>query len=216
MAGISDSRPSPIAGMWYEADPKRLEQQVDGYIDAAHLPVLDGEVIGIIAPHAGHRYSGPTAGYAFRAIKGMSYDLVAVISPMHGYHPASLLTTAHKSYETPLGKVPVDIEAVDFLSHLLASQTGTELTPIANDGEHSLEIELPFLQRAISGAFQLLPVMVRTHAAPAVEALGKGVGTCAETCIATHPGSQHRFIPFLPRGGGTPPGCQYAGNNQHF
>lgn len=175
MAGISDVRPSPIAGTWYTADPKRLAHQMDEYIAAAKLPDLNGEVIGIIAPHAGHRYSGPTAGYAFRAVQGNSYDLVAVLSPMHGFHPASLLTTAHKAYSTPLGNIPVDIDALQELTQLMLQQSKAELIPVANDGEHSLEIELPFLQRAIQGEFHLLPVMVRTQAAMTIETLGKSL-----------------------------------------
>ncbi len=175
MAGISDIRPSPIAGTWYTADPKRLAHQVDEYLAAAKLPDLHGEVIGIIAPHAGHRYSGPTAGYAFRAIQRNSYDLVVVISPMHGFHPASLLTTAHTAYSTPLGNIPVDAEAIKELTELMLQQSGADLFPVANDGEHSLEIELPFLQRAVEGDFHLLPVMVRTQSARTIEILGKSL-----------------------------------------
>lgn len=175
MAGISDIRPSPIAGMWYTADPKRLAQEVDDYISTAHLPALEGEVIGVVAPHAGHRYSGSTAGYAFRTVKGCSFDVVAVISPMHGYHPAGLLTSAHRFYSTPLGNIPVAADLVDALARLLLDRTGVELTSIANDGEHSLEIELPFLQRALTGSFDLLPIMVRTQAPAVLEALGKAL-----------------------------------------
>lgn len=175
MAGISDIRPSPIAGMWYTADPKRLAQEVDDYISTAHLPALEDKVIGVVAPHAGHRYSGSTAGYAFRTVKGCSFDVVAVISPMHGYHPAGLLTSAHRFYSTPLGNIPVAADLVDALARLLLDRTGVELTSIANDGEHSLEIELPFLQRALTGSFDLLPIMVRTQAPAVLEALGKAL-----------------------------------------
>ncbi len=172
MAGIFDVRPSPIAGMWYTADPKRLAKEVDEYISAAHLPPLEGDVIGVIAPHAGYRYSGPTAGYAFRSVKGASFDVVAVISPMHGYHPAGLLTSAHRFYSTPLGNIPISKDLVEGLTRLLHDRTGVELTPVANDGEHSLEIELPFLQRALAGSFDLLPIMVRTQAPAVLQALG--------------------------------------------
>ena len=175
MAGISDIRPSPIAGMWYTADPNRLAKEMDEYIAAAHLPQLEGEVVGVIAPHAGYRYSGATAGYAFRTVKGAAFDVVAVIAPLHGYHPAGLLTSAHRFYSTPLGNIPVASDLVDDLARLLLDRTGVELTPVANDGEHSLEIELPFLQRALTGSFDLLPIMVRTQAPAVLEALGKAL-----------------------------------------
>ncbi|HEX2698525.1 MAG TPA: AmmeMemoRadiSam system protein B, partial [Anaerolineales bacterium] len=86
-------RPSPIAGQWYEGDPKALARAVDSYLDKAELPDLLGELIGVIAPHAGHRYSGPVAGYAFSALRGRTFDLVAVLSPFHNLHHAPLLTS---------------------------------------------------------------------------------------------------------------------------
>jgi AmmeMemoRadiSam system protein B len=158
---ISDLRPSPIAGTWYDANPQRLTRSVDDYLDQAELPELAGEVLGVIAPHAGHRYSGPVAGYAFTAVRGLTPDLVVVLSPMHQAYPQPLITTAHAAYATPLGNVPVDKTASDDLSSRLQAHLGYGLSPVAYDQEHSLEIELPFLQRALGAAFTLLPVMVR-------------------------------------------------------
>src|SRR5262245_34438946 len=76
-----DVRPSPIAGTWYEGNAKSLAHSVDEYLNKAKLPELDGEVVAVIAPHAGHRYSGAVAGYAFAALRSRSPDLVAVVSP---------------------------------------------------------------------------------------------------------------------------------------
>ena len=163
MNGIAEVRPSPIAGAWYSANADQLQKQIDRYLTAPHLPDLGGEVVGVIAPHAGHRYSGPTAGYAFSTVLGQQRDLVVVLSPMHAAYPANLLTSAHKAYATPLGPVWVDLEAVNQLDELL-SLDGLHLTAVQNDQEHSLEIELPFLQRALRGDFKLLPVMVRSQA----------------------------------------------------
>ena len=107
-----DVRRSPIAGTWYEADPKTLKREVDGFMDAAHLPALSGEVLGIIAPHAGYYYSGPVAGYAFAAVRGAKPDLVAVLAPYHQFHHAHLLTADHKGYATPLGTVSISQSAI--------------------------------------------------------------------------------------------------------
>jgi MEMO1 family protein len=161
MASVSELRPSPIAGTWYEGNPQRLGRLMDEYLDHAKLPKLEGEVIGVIAPHAGHRYSGPVAGYAFAAMRGLAPSLVAVISPMHQPYPQPLITTAHSAYTTPLGNVPVDRQAVEDVSARVKSKLGFGLSSVAYDQEHSLEIELPFIQRAIGTAFKLLPVMVR-------------------------------------------------------
>ena len=172
MATIAPVRPSPIAGSWYEGNPKALARIVDQYLDQAELPELPGEVIAIIAPHAGHKYSGPVAGYAFAPLRVRSFDLVAVLSPMHQPTYESLLTTAHQAYATPLGQVPVDQDAVADLDARLQSLLGKGLAPVAYDQEHSLEIELPFLQRTLPGGFKLLPVMVRSQSAKVSEALG--------------------------------------------
>lgn len=172
MATITPVRPSPIAGAWYEGDPKALGRAVDMYLDRAELPDLPGEVMAVIAPHAGHIYSGPVAGYAFAPLRGRSVDLVAVISPMHQPYYEPLLTTAHSAYGTPLGSVPVDMEALGELDGRLLKSLGYGLAKVAYDQEHSLEIELPFLQCALDGEFKLLPVMVRTQSAQVSHLLG--------------------------------------------
>jgi hypothetical protein len=172
MAVIAPVRPSPIAGTWYEGNPKALARVVDQYLDQAELPEIRGEVIAVIAPHAGHIYSGPVAGYAFASVRGTTPDIVAVLSPMHQPYYETLLTTAHSAYETPLGRVPVDPDIVAILDSRLRTSLGYGLTPVAYDHEHSLEIELPFLQRALGAGFKLLPVMVRTQSAQVSQQLG--------------------------------------------
>lgn len=171
MAAISDLRPSPIAGTWYTANPQRLAGEIDGYLASAALPPLEGEVVGLIAPHAGYRYSGQVAGYAFKAVQGKSYDLVAVLSPMHHAYPQALLTTAHRAYSTPLGSIVVDCQAVESLNRLLEPDD-QRVEQVAEDPEHALEIELPFLQRALAGPFTLLPVMLRAQGPRLSQQLG--------------------------------------------
>jgi hypothetical protein len=172
MKNISEIRPSPIAGSWYSDDPQKLASQVDRYIQAARLPAIEGRVIAIMAPHAGHRYSGAVAGYAFAALCGMSPQVITVVSPMHYPYTEALLTTAHQAYATPLGSIPVDLENVDRLDQVLRKKSGYSLARVANDPEHSLEIELPFLQRSIQSSFKLLPVMVRDSSRSVARALG--------------------------------------------
>lgn len=173
-----DVRPSPIAGQWYEADPEMLARNVDEYLEEAQLPELDGEVIAVIAPHAGHTYSGVIAGYAFAALRSRRPDLVAVIAPMHHPYFEPLITTAHDAYSTPLGDVPVDKDAMLELDVILKSELGFGLSPVSNDKEHSIEIELPFLQRLFSSEkskWKLLPVMVRAREPEVSQGLGKAL-----------------------------------------
>ena len=176
-----DVRPSPIAGKWYESDPTILARIVDGYLDEAKLPELDGEVIAVIAPHAGHQYSGAVAGYAFETLRGRSPKLVAVIAPMHHPYSQPLITSAHDAYSTPLGDVLIDQDALSKLDEALQSHLGFGLSPVSNDPEHSLEIELPFLQRALKPGWKLLPVMVRAQEPRVSEALGKALAEVLAT-----------------------------------
>ena len=163
MPAVSELRPSPIAGTWYPGDPQRLASQVDAYLDNARLPELAGEVMAVIAPHAGYVYSGATAGHAFASVRGKEYARVVLLSPLHGYHPAPFITTAHQGYQTPLGTVWIDQDGLSVLEDELAAHGLHGFERIRHDKEHSQEIELPFLQRALQGEFKLIPIMVRSH-----------------------------------------------------
>ena len=177
MQTTPDLRPSPIAGTWYEGKPETLKRNIDAYIDNAELPDLPGDVIAVIAPHAGHRYSGAVAGYAFKTLRGRAPELVAVISPMHQPYSQLLITSSHEAYSTPLGAIPIDKTAIEELDTALQADLGIGLSPVPRDQEHSLEIELPFLQRALASEFKLLPVMVRAQAPRISEGLGKALAS---------------------------------------
>jgi len=178
---MSNPRPSPIAGRWYPDNPKQLADTVDGYINAATLPDLDGEVVGVMAPHAGLIYSGPVAGYAFAALQGIEPEVVAVVSPMHHPYNQPLLTTSHSDYATPLGLVPVDHQNLGILNDKLKAEADIQLSPISNDPEHSLEIELPFLQRVFPKGFRLIPVMVRDQTRRIARALGLALASVLQS-----------------------------------
>ncbi len=160
-----DIRPSPIAGRWYPGDPARLAETVDGYLAAAEVPAIPGQIIGLLAPHAGHRYSGPVAGHAFKLVQGMDIDTVALVGPSHHRYQADILTTGHTAYQTPLGDVPVDHAALEMLRKTVPVE------PVRWDAEHSLEIELPFLQRVLR-EFQLIPLALIDQSLGAAETLG--------------------------------------------
>jgi AmmeMemoRadiSam system protein B len=160
----STSRPSPIAGTWYTSEPTALSNQIDTFINDAKINVEDihRKVIGLAAPHAGHRFSGKTAGYAYKTIKGEKRDLVVILSPFHQYFPGDLISTVYRAYSTPLGEIPVDTDALVELENAL-KKSDIPIHQVSNDPEHSLEIQLPFLQRALKADFKLLPLMVRSR-----------------------------------------------------
>ena len=167
-------RPSPLRGQWYPNDAAVLAAQVDRLLEqgAARLPDLPGPPLALVAPHAGIRYSGPVAGTAFAAVRGRAVRHVALLGPMHYVYRPPILTTAHQAYETPLGVVPVATDMLAALNQALTDTLGLGLTPVAQDPEHSLEMELPFLQRALAPGFHILPLMFRTVEPAVLEAVG--------------------------------------------
>jgi MEMO1 family protein len=175
MVAFPDYRPSSIAGKWYPARPDLLTKSVDEYIHRAELPPFKGKVIAVVSPHAGYKYSGAVAGYAFASLLGLRLDLIAVVAPMHHPLPHRLISSAHQAYLTPLGPVEIDQKALNELDQDLAEALGFGLTLIREDPEHSLEITLPFLQRALSDPFQLLPVMVRDQRRSTMIQLGRSL-----------------------------------------
>jgi hypothetical protein len=169
---MSNVRPSPIAGTWYPGQTTQLAQTVDAFLaEATQSPVaVPGQIMGVVAPHAGHRYSGRVAAHAFGPLRGTEVDVIALIGPMHSAGSSRLLTTGHDAFWTPLGEVAVD------RAGLAAVQAACEIPiqAIFNDPEHSLEIELPFLQR-IFESFQLIPIMMRDDSPAACLALGQAL-----------------------------------------
>ncbi|MGD2251526.1 MAG: AmmeMemoRadiSam system protein B [Anaerolineales bacterium] len=179
-----DVRPSPIAGAWYPGSAEALKASVDDQLQAAQPPTIAGQIVALIAPHAGHRYSGQVAGAAFRHLEDMHPEVVAVVSPMHHFHAARVLSTGHDAYGTPLGEVQVDHDLIEQIQAHLRKE-GLELERVRNDQEHSLEIELPFLQRMLHKPFRLLPLMLRDQSRPVAFAVGKALAAVlsGETAI---------------------------------
>lgn len=170
---VEDIRPSPIAGTWYPSNEHTLVKQLDEYLSNAEVPEIRGEVIAVITPHAGLRYSGPVAGHAFRMLQDTNTELAAVISPMHHPYYDPLLTTSHQAYSTPMGNITVNHDLLRKIDTRLKENLGFGLVMISKDPEHSLEIELPFLQRVIKSPFSLIPIMIRDQNIQIARILGE-------------------------------------------
>ncbi len=146
-------RPSTISGTWYPGDGNQLRNAIETYFSKVDIPPVKGKVMALISPHAGYYYSGQVAAYGYRQIVGKSYDVVVVISPLHRMAAGAYVSTHVSFYQTPLGNIPVAEKLVDRISQEI------DLRQISTDNEHSLEIQLPFLQVALK-SFSLLPIMV--------------------------------------------------------
>lgn len=192
-----DTRPSPIAGTWYPGTPQALAESVDRQLAQADVTVPQGEIIAVVAPHAGHQYSGQVAALAFRCLQGLSPRVVAVVSPLHQPYPGAILTTAHQAYATPLGEVPVALALLDRLDEHLAQHYDIPLERVRCDREHSLEIELPFLQRVLSQPFHLLPVMLRDQSEATIQAAGHALAAvlAGESAVLVASSDLSHFYP---------------------
>jgi len=151
------TRPPAVAGMFYPADPAVLRQEVDRFIEDAALPDRPLPK-AIIVPHAGYMYSGPIAGTAYRAIRGLRGQVrrVVLLGPAHRVYVRGLGASSATSFDTPLGTVRLARGAID---DLLAQLPFVQILDDAHAPEHSLEVQLPFLQETL-GEFELLPFVV--------------------------------------------------------
>jgi AmmeMemoRadiSam system protein B/AmmeMemoRadiSam system protein A len=161
-------RPPAVAGQFYPGNPDSLARDVDRFIAAAGAVEVDGDVVGIVAPHAGYVYSGGVAGHAYAAVKGRAYDTVVVVAPSHRVAFRGTAVYAEGAYRTPLGTVPVD---AGLAAAILDSAAGIVDEPRVHRDEHSLEVQVPFLQRAL-GRFSIVPVIMGDQSHSAVRALG--------------------------------------------
>lgn len=166
-------RPAAVAGAFYPADPKELSQMIDDMLAKASPPPVDGEILAAVAPHAGYPYSGPIAAWTYAALRGHNYSRVVVIAPSH--YVAFDFTSVYDgdAYKTPLGVIPVDKEFAHRLAKMSStiqlSEKGHQAT--ADAPEHSVEVELPWLQKVL-GSFELVPIVMGDQSYESSRALG--------------------------------------------
>jgi AmmeMemoRadiSam system protein B len=157
-------RQSVVAGSWYPGNARSLARAVDEYLAGVDQPPVEGELLGLISPHAGYTYSGQTAAYAYHQLQGAGVDTVVLMGPSHRAWVGDYAINTEDAYETPLGRVPLDRAFIAELEGRLAVRR------IRRDYEHSLEIQLPFLQRQLAG-FRLVPIMISADSAKTAQRL---------------------------------------------
>ncbi len=149
-------RRSAIAGSWYPGSPSLAAAEVTRMLRAAAAaaPAPAGRPVALVVPHAGWRYSGPAAAAAFRTVKRGEFARVVVVAPSHHAGFSGFSLSNAMAYRTPLGDIPLDREAIRALDDGRLAR----VVPGAEDEEHAVEIELPFLQQAL-GSFTLIPIL---------------------------------------------------------
>jgi len=194
-------RPAYCAGRWYPKDAEALAARVDDLLKQASPPEPAGKPVAIIAPHAGYRFSAPVAAEAYAALRGHTFQRVIVLAFSHQHslmHRGIDVPKHLAAYSTPLGELPLDRQACETLlaNDLFSSRPGLDR------GEHSLELQLPFLQRVL-GEFRLVPLLVgqlepeeHTRAAAAILPLLDGDTLLVTSTDFTHFGPNFGYVPF--------------------
>jgi len=165
-------RKAAVAGSWYPGSAHALAAAVDRHLASATRDV-DGDLVALIAPHAGLVYSGPVAAHAYRLLRGRTFDVVVLVGPSHfvGFEGVSVYRTG--GYATPLGVADIDTATADAL---------VDATPVVRDypaahgREHSLEMQLPFLQHLAPGV-PIVPLLMGHQTAATAHALGAALAS---------------------------------------
>ncbi len=152
-------RKSAVAGSWYSSNPDELRDEISQYLENAKLASIDGEIFALISPHAGYAYSGFTAANSYKQIMGNKYDAVIVIAPSHREMFYGVSVFDGDGYETPLGVVPVE---KTIAKAIVNNNDKIRFSTDGHHDEHSLEIQLPFLQMAVPD-LKIVPIVFWDH-----------------------------------------------------
>ncbi|MBW1878692.1 MAG: AmmeMemoRadiSam system protein B [Deltaproteobacteria bacterium] len=194
-----DVRKPAVAGSWYPGDAEKLAAEVDGFL-AATGATGDCETtpMALVSPHAGYAYSGPTAAFAYAEVRGCPVHRVWLLGPSHRFGFSGAAVYDKEAFRTPLGDLPIDLAT----AARIADKPGLQWITRDDGGEHSMEIQLPLLQRTL-GAFELVPILVgqldAEQAKQIAEALRSELGPGDLVVVSTdftHYGRRFDYRPF--------------------
>ena len=156
---MKEIREPAVAGAFYPDKPEILSRDVKKYIENAKKEKIEGEIVALVSPHAGYMYSGQVAATAYKLVEEKTFDSVVVVAPSHRalFKGASLYDRG--GYRTPLGVVPVDTE---LSKKMMERKKEIQFLPEAHSQEHSLEVQIPFLQVVLK-SFKLIPIVMEPY-----------------------------------------------------
>ena len=199
---MSRIKRSTLAGTWYAAGELRLREQVDDLLRAAQPARASGPLVGLVVPHAGYVYSGRAAATGYACLASTPYRRAVILAPSHfaNFRGAALLDV--DGFETPLGTIAVDGDALAAL--MTRPLFRADAAPYR--AEHSLEIQLPFLQRVVRGV-RVVPVLLGrltegdyATIADALRLLGAPDTVFVVSSDFVHYGWRFDYVPFPPAG----------------
>jgi hypothetical protein len=170
-AGEPEVRGPAVAGRFYPADPVQLRGAVTAFLEEA-VPATGPRPLALVAPHAGYVFSGQIAADAWHQAHGHGYDVIVVLGTNHGAPLAGVSVHGGRAYRTPLGAVAIDRALAD---RLAAADERFAYRPAVHDGEHSIEVQLPFLQ-VLFPETPIVPAVVGVHDPALAERFGRLLG----------------------------------------
>lgn len=149
-------RRAVYSGSWYPGTKEELSSAVDSYLSQAEHADLDGTIVGLVAPHAGFIYSAPVAAHAYKPLIGKSFETVVLIGNAHREGFIGAAIDSAQAYTNPLGRVDIDQKFAEWIT---ARCQSVAINNRPHMQEHSLEIQIPFLQRTLKEGFKILPIL---------------------------------------------------------
>ena len=154
------NRVAAVAGQFYPSDPLELKSLLRKYFSSTTITKPKGEVMAIISPHAGYVFSGEVAAAAYNQLDAnKTYNTIFVIGLSHRNSFAGASVYSLGNYETPLGEVMVDLPLAE---KLVAENKVMDFDPAFQRSEHSLEVQMPFLQYHLRNPFKIVPILLGT------------------------------------------------------
>jgi len=149
-------RQPAVAGQFYPADKQELKAMIDEFLGAATSSNATGTAQVIIVPHAGYVYSGQVAAFGFKQLQESGFKRAIIIGRSHQQYFNGVIADANEAWQTPLGKVMVD---KDLIRRLASSTSIIKIDSDPHKSEHSLEVEVPFLQETMGNDFKIVPLL---------------------------------------------------------
>lgn len=153
-ANAADTKKCEFCGSFYPANAKELNGFIDNAFKEAVFENINGEIFGILVPHAGYVYSGKIAAYAYKALLGQKFDTVIILASGHKHYPESIAVYPEGYLETPLGNLQIDSD----MAQQFKSFDHAVLDKSYFKEEHPIEVELPFIEKSLNNV-KILPIL---------------------------------------------------------
>lgn len=180
-------RKPAVAGAFYPGNAGDLKKKVSSFLEKKPSSNPDGKILGLLVPHAGYTFSGAVAGEGFSAVRDMDFKTAVILGTGHGFPVNGGAVYKSGSFLTPLGSVVVD---EDMAGALIKKTALFENLPQAHEDEHSIEVQLPFLQLLRGDALKIVPLLFNTSELSVVKVTGKVLadvmkGTKSLLCVSS-------------------------------